>query len=244
MKKLLIAILLFCSISAFCQESNISDTLRILLQKRYSLLDSVMRVLERRDDSIYSILNDLYKQHITIDTFNYEQTRNDYLEFIKHYGNDLQSGTFQMNLPIDSVLNKSIIGFGNKLQPVYKIEKPHLGIDIPAPKGKSIKSTIAGKVLSAKEINWREGNQVIIQGNKNIKFVFSHLNEILVKEGETIKVGQIIGFVGSSGMSVASHLHYEIIIDDVPVNPIFIFFKRFTKEDLEYIFTKNCQSLD
>ena len=224
---------------------NNTDTLTILFQKLHNM-ESKLESMQKKDDSIYhSIINrDNYAQPVTKETFNYEQIKNDYQEFITHYGNYLQTSNFPVGLPMDSVHNKLIIGFGNKLQPVYKIKQSHMGIDIPASKGKSIKSTVNGNVLSAKEANWRDGNQVIIQSNKHIKVVFSHLDKILVKKGATVQYGQIIGRVGSSGMSVAHHLHYEIIINDVAINQIFVLFKQFTKEDLEYVFTKNCQSLD
>ena len=251
MKKILWIILMFQTISGFSQEpvkSKCIDSLSLKLKQKNLLIDSLQQVIntiQNRDDSIYNSIYDgtNFIQPKSNETFNYKQILVDYQNFKKEYKDYLNPDTLPQNLPIDNIQNKSIIGFGIKMHPIYKTEKSHLGIDIPSPKGTNVKSTINGKVLTAKKSYGRDGNQVIIQNNK-IKIVYSHLDGISVSEGEIVKIGQVIGSAGNSGLSVANHLHYEILLEDIPINPVFILFEKFTKDDLEYIFAKNYVTMD
>ncbi|MEO0186158.1 MAG: M23 family metallopeptidase, partial [candidate division WOR-3 bacterium] len=63
------------------------------------------------------------------------------------------------------------------------------------------------------------GNQVVIDHENGIKTRYAHMFKVLVKEGQRVKRGQVIGLVGSTGKSVAPHVHYEVYLNGNPVNP-------------------------
>jgi murein DD-endopeptidase MepM/ murein hydrolase activator NlpD len=252
MKKILTAILSFYSICGFCQipgQLSKIDTLSNkynTIQLTIDSLENVLESLEERDDSLFnSIFTGTIKTiSSSIDTFNYERIFDDYQKFLSYYGAYLKSSDFPRTFPIENVQKKTIIGFGNRLHPIYKTVKFHYGIDIPSKKGNVVIATTNGKILLAKISFGIQGNQVVIQNDNGVEVMYSHLDSIYVKQGETVMLGQSIGIVGNSGLSVESHLHYEIKIDNLSINPIFILFNQFSKDDLEYIFTKNSMSLD
>ena len=84
----------------------------------------------------------------------------------------------------------------------------------------------------------------ILKSDENIKVVFAHLDTIYVNIGDDLVKGNIIGEVGNTWTSIKNHLHYELIINDEPVNPIFAAFDKFTEIELRLIFTQNRMSMD
>lgn len=96
----------------------------------------------------------------------------------------------------------------------------HHGLDIAAKKGTPIKAIEAGKVIFSGYKNWVYGNAVIIDHGDGIKAMYAHNSKNLVKAGDWVKVGQTIAEIGSTGRSTGPHVHLEIHVDDVPVNPI------------------------
>jgi murein DD-endopeptidase MepM/ murein hydrolase activator NlpD len=99
-----------------------------------------------------------------------------------------------------------------------RFHKGHPGVDTGVPIGTPIKSTMDGNVLFAGWNNEGYGNLVIIQ-NGEYKTYYAHLSEIPVNVGERVFTGTTIGFSGSSGNSTGPHLHYEVRINDKPVDP-------------------------
>jgi len=103
-----------------------------------------------------------------------------------------------------------------------KYQKFHAGIDIANPHGKvgdKISPFMDGTVTYAGEIFWGYGKHVIIDHGDNISSVYAHLNRISVYEGQEVKVADTIGEMGSTGWSTGPHLHFEIRVYGVPVNP-------------------------
>jgi murein DD-endopeptidase MepM/ murein hydrolase activator NlpD len=94
----------------------------------------------------------------------------------------------------------------------------HSGLDIAAPAGTPIKATNNGRVTLAKSL-YSPGNTVIIDHGLNLFSNHYHLDKIFVKEGDTVKKGDVIGTVGSTGFSTGPHLHWTITIGYVSVNP-------------------------
>ncbi len=126
--------------------------------------------------------------------------------------------------PINSKnLHKGISGFGSRIHPVYKIKKSHKGIDFAAPTGTPIYATGNGIIRdTGKERGY--GNMVKIDHDYGYETLYGHMSKIKVKKGQKIKRGEIIGYVGNTGISTGPHLHYEVIKNDRPVNPINFFF--------------------
>ena len=109
--------------------------------------------------------------------------------------------------------------FGNRTHPVLKSVKFHRGVDIAVSVGTPVYSGIKGRVTFAgRKGNY--GNLVEIEGNDGIKVRYAHLNSIDVVTGQKVSDGEKVAETGNTGMSTGPHLHYEIIIDENPVNPL------------------------
>ena len=126
--------------------------------------------------------------------------------------------------PINSKnLNKGISGFGSRIHPIYKIKKSHMGMDFAAPTGTPIYATGNGIIReTGKERGY--GNMVKIDHDYGYETLYGHMSKINVKKGQKIKRGEVIGYVGNTGISTGPHLHYEVIKDNRPVNPINFFY--------------------
>lgn len=96
----------------------------------------------------------------------------------------------------------------------------HKGIDIAKNLGESVNASLDGKVISAGYNNGGYGNLIVIEHPNNMKTYYAHLNEIYVNVGDMIKKDDIIGAVGSTGNSTGPHLHFELRVDNKPVDPI------------------------
>lgn len=125
--------------------------------------------------------------------------------------------------PINSKnLHQGISGFGSRIHPVYKIKKKHMGMDFAAPIGTPIYATGNG-IISETGRERGYGNMVKIDHNYGYETLYGHMSKIAVKKGQKIKRGEIIGYVGNTGISTGPHLHYEVIQNNRPVNPINFF---------------------
>ncbi|WP_427023199.1 M23 family metallopeptidase [Aureimonas ureilytica] len=108
--------------------------------------------------------------------------------------------------------------FGVRPDPFFQRPALHSGVDLAAPTGTLVRSTAAGKVVSAGEAGGY-GNMIEIQHANGFSTRYAHLSQIDVAVGERIKAGQAIGRVGSTGRSTGSHLHYEVRTNEAPVDP-------------------------
>jgi len=111
-------------------------------------------------------------------------------------------------------------GFGVRSDPFHAGAAMHPGIDLAGAIGTLIYATADGTVLRAGWNSGGYGNLIEIDHGRGITTRFGHLSAILVHEGDRIIRGQLIGRMGSTGRSTGSHLHYEVRIDNRPVNPI------------------------
>lgn len=108
--------------------------------------------------------------------------------------------------------------FGSRFHPVDKVYKFHKGIDMPAPKNTDIYAPAAGTI----ERVWTDnicGKGIKIKHAQNFETVYCHLNEHLVTQGQTVRAGCRIGLVGTTGKSTGNHLHYEVHLNDNPIDP-------------------------
>lgn len=121
--------------------------------------------------------------------------------------------TGKVTLPAQGVYTNE---FGAALPPYYLF---HSGLDIAGKKGDPITTFMPGKVIYAGEIFWGYGKHVIIDHGDNISSLYGHLDQINVKKDQDVKPGDVIGREGSTGWSTGPHLHFEIRIFGIPVNP-------------------------
>ncbi len=94
----------------------------------------------------------------------------------------------------------------------------HNGLDIAAPLGTQIKSACDGKVIFSGE-NGSYGNLIIVDGGNGVQIYYGHCSKLFAKVGDIVKAGDVIAAVGSTGNSTGNHLHFEIKINGVSVNP-------------------------
>jgi len=114
--------------------------------------------------------------------------------------------------------------FGYRIDPIYKVKKYHSGIDFSAPKGTEVFATGDGVVKKIRHSRRGYGNTITIDHGYGYKTFYAHLSKILVKKGQKVKRGEVIGLVGNTGKSTAPHLHYEIVKNNKKINPIYYFF--------------------
>jgi murein DD-endopeptidase MepM/ murein hydrolase activator NlpD len=137
---------------------------------------------------------------------------------------------------IQPINNKSLrslaSGFGMRIHPIYKVRKFHTGIDFSAVRGTAIYATGDGEATIP---NRNDGYGNLIEVHHGFGFVtrYAHCDKILVKNGQKIKRGEIIGYVGSTGTATSPHLHYEVIRNGNYANPVYYFFNDLTPTEYE-----------
>ncbi len=113
--------------------------------------------------------------------------------------------------------------FGDRLHPIYKVKKHHDGVDISAPRGTPIYASANGTIKMARTVNGY-GKMVTVDHKYGFQTRYGHMNKILVRKGQIVKRGDKIGEVGSTGLSTAPHLHYEVRFKGKAINPSPFFF--------------------
>lgn len=139
---------------------------------------------------------------------------------------------------IQPVANKDLkrisSGFGWRVDPHYKTKKFHAGLDFSAPIGTPIYATGDGVIEKAIQRKYRTtlglGNYVKIKHGFGYQTIYGHMSKVIVRTGQKVKRGQIIGYVGNSGKSTAAHLHYEVVRNGKKVNPVDFFYNDLTPE--------------
>lgn len=111
-------------------------------------------------------------------------------------------------------------GFGPRRAPIKGASSFHNGVDIGAKYGSQIVASLAGTVRYA-GYNSTAGNYVEIDHGNGYVTRYLHASKLLVKKGDKVLQGQVIALVGSTGVSTAPHLHFSVVIDGVPVDPLF-----------------------
>ncbi|HUD14632.1 MAG TPA: M23 family metallopeptidase [Terracidiphilus sp.] len=117
--------------------------------------------------------------------------------------------------PIEGPVTSS---FGEREDPFNGEGAFHSGIDISAPNGTPVRATADGDVSDA-AMGAGYGREVVLDHGHDVTTVYGHLSAIAVMPGQHVTVGQVIGYVGQSGRSTGPHLHYEVRVHNVPVNP-------------------------
>jgi hypothetical protein len=144
-------------------------------------------------------------------------------------------------------LTRIASGFGLRIHPVYKITKFHAGMDFTAPLGTEVYASGDGTIESVLSSKRGMGNYIIVNHGFGYSSIYAHLDSFNVKTGQKVHRGDIIGYVGNTGMSVAPHLHYEIKLNGVNVDPVNYFFNDLSPAEYETmieIASKTGQSFD
>ncbi|GHV43933.1 peptidase M23 [Bacteroidia bacterium] len=215
------------------------DEVRTVLSDLQERDNNLYRVIFQADplppDTAFSINSAYYKQLINktnseilvattkkVDEVRqqlYTQSKSydEIVKLAKDYENRLN------NVPaIQPVLNEDLTrvasGYGWRIHPIYHTSRFHAGMDFTAPEGTDIYATGNGKVILA---GWKSGygNCIEIDHSYGYITLYGHLSKILVREGQQVNRGEIIGAVGSTGLSTGPHLHYEVHLNGNVMNP-------------------------
>lgn len=110
-------------------------------------------------------------------------------------------------------------GYKMRMHPILKINKFHKGMDFTAPKGTPVYASGKGEVTLAQRSS-TYGNVIYIDHGYGYRTIYAHLDKFNVRKGQEVKRGDLIGYVGNTGLSVAAHLHYEVHKNGRALNPI------------------------
>ncbi len=125
-------------------------------------------------------------------------------------------------------------GYGYRMHPIYKQKIWHNGMDFTGTIGTPIYATGNGTVVKAKKENGH-GRKVVIDHGFGYKTVYAHLNSYNVRKGQKVKRGDIIGYLGNSGVSTGPHLHYEVHKNNQAKDPVNFYFNDLTAEAYDRI---------
>jgi len=243
-----------------------------LLQKQINLTQKKLKELRQRDNEVYRIIFeaepiDSKKLETNLDeqrkistysnvelissieekmkTLNQEMkaqntSYDSLLSFIKNKEKLL------LSIPsIQPVSNKNLkriaSGFGYRVDPIYKIRKFHAGLDFSAPQGTPIYATGNGTIEQADYSTGGYGNQVWINHGYGYRTHYCHMVKIKKTSG-TVKRGEVIGYVGSTGKSTGPHLHYEVERKGQKIDPIHFFYNDLAIEDYNKVLEMARQS--
>ncbi len=152
---------------------------------------------------------------------------------------------------IQPISNKNLkrvaSGFGYRIDPLYKDFRLHAGLDFSAPTGTPIYATSDGVVQQAGFSTDGYGNKVVINHGYGFQTLYAHMVRVKAKAGQSVKRGEVIGYVGSTGKSTGSHLHDEVIKRGAKVDPVYYFFNDLTPAQFDRLLKEaaaNKQSLD
>lgn len=144
------------------------------------------------------------------------------------------------------ILNKDkfkiVSHFGMRYDPVYRnVKKMHEGIDFSCAVGTNVRATGDGIIAEVNYSNRGYGNEVIIDHGFGYKTRYAHLSKITVRKGQKVNRGEVLGKVGSTGKSVGPHLHYEVLKNNRPLNPINFFYLDLSPEEYDQMVEASAQ---
>ncbi len=127
--------------------------------------------------------------------------------------------TFKMQNPLESKNITSLYGY--RISPITNKNSFHRGLDIAAPKSTEIYASYNG-VVEIADYNDINGNYLVIKHSDSVKTTYNHCDKLLVKQGYRVNKGECIALVGETGYATGNHLHFEVIVNNSFVNPIWV----------------------
>jgi murein DD-endopeptidase MepM/ murein hydrolase activator NlpD len=146
--------------------------------------------------------------------------------------------------PIEALDQLQLVsGFGIRINPFHKGKYKHPGMDFAAPRGTFIQATAPGKIkrVRVSSLLAGYGNYITIDHGNGFSTLYAHLDDLFVRNGEKVSKGQIIGTVGSSGGSIAPHLHYEIHLNGEQVDPAVFMIEGLSSSEHSQLLSVNSQ---
>jgi murein DD-endopeptidase MepM/ murein hydrolase activator NlpD len=234
------------------------------LNKKIESLRSVLTQIENRDDNLYRVVlgaepvtketrnGAVYFGDLGFSKFDLAKNLNRKIDlfreklFVESLSQDqlirltLSKRNIYTSIPaIQPIANKGLLaiasGFGLRIHPVYKMLRMHSGIDFAASTGTAVYATADGQIISVDERFDGYGKMIVIDHGFGYITRYAHLQDFLVRVGQDVKRGAQIGYVGNTGLSIAPHLHYEILINGIQTNPVHYFFDDLTPTEYERV---------
>ena len=141
-------------------------------------------------------------------------------------------------MPVSKNSCKLVSGFGSRYHPILHHHRMHTGVDLAARKGTPIYATADGTVVNAgangKGLSGY-GIAVMLEHGYGFQTLYAHMNDVTVRVGQKVKRGELIGHVGSTGLSQGPHCHYEVLQGGKRVNPVYYFFNDLSPDEYEEV---------
>ncbi len=219
----------------FESEPDIDSSLLKNPYERFENVD-ILPIVDENKERLKKLYNSLKNRRIEY---------NNIMKLLKSKKDEIE------NIPaiqpiINNELKQQVYGFGNRIDPFYKVPAFHSGIDFMAPENTNVYATANGKVITS-DRKKTHGITIVINHHNGYKTIYSHLKTAIAKRGKKVKRGDIIGTVGNTGKSFFPHLHYEVQYKKKPINPVNYFFLDLTPEQyykIRYAASKAGLSLD
>ncbi len=163
--------------------------------------------------------------------------------FLKSYGEmELKAeelGNGLLSIPatqpvVNNDLTLLTASYGMRIHPFYKTLASHQGVDFSVPEGSRVFATADGTVRDILRHS-TSGNTLVISHQNGYETMYAHLDKINVRKGDRVRRGDIVALSGNSGLSLAPHLHYEVIHNGMRVDPVPYFFMEVTPDKYEKI---------
>ncbi len=184
---------------------------------------------EELTDGLYKTLNILYNRVM------HQEKSYKEIENMVRNKEKLLASTPAIQPVSNKDLNRLSSGFSYRIDPIYKTVKFHAGLDFSAPQGTPIYATANGVVRVAGNLGNGYGNHVIINHGYQYSTLYGHMYRIKVRVGQSIKRGEVIGYVGNTGKSTGPHVHYEVMKGGRHLDPIYFFYNDLTPEQYQQI---------
>ncbi|MEG0929372.1 M23 family metallopeptidase [Algoriella sp.] len=223
------------------------------LHKKFKEVEVALEEIKAKDQNVYRTIYDMRVSE-NIDSVNSEidnYTAEDIEKLIdkieaesKSLNEVLRSaGVKDANLssmpvlkPVaDKYVNRLASGYGTRFHPILKVNKMHKGLDFAASTGTPIYATGDGSV-KVSEFNSGYGNMVVLKHGNGYESLYAHMSRAKVRSGQNVKRGDVIGYVGSTGLSTGAHLHYEIHKNGETVDPVMYFYNDVDPDDFIKIY--------
>lgn len=188
-------------------------------EKELNSLKAIENEKNSKRDALNSEEKKIYNQILALEESN-DKLQSDIENFLSSVNNGSTGTVTPSNSSFIYPVNASITSpFGYRTHPVSGQQKLHTGTDFGAGSGTPVKASKEGKVVYSGSYGGY-GNTVIIDHGGGIQTLYAHNSRLAVSNGQTVKQGQVVSYVGSTGVSTGPHLHFEVRVNGTPQDPM------------------------
>lgn len=173
--------------------------------------------------SVIDVFKNVVKQTFAPIKQDEEMTNEAFGETKKESGEKANFSPVFLTVKLDNPLKKGDVTsiFGYRISPITNKKSLHKGLDIATNENTKIYASYDGIVEKA-EHHYINGNYIVLKHSESLKTTYNHCNKLLVKAGDEVKKGECIALVGATGYATGNHLHFEIIVNDMYINPMWV----------------------